>query len=123
MALDKRIDQLAATIPVLSDLLAIYDQSNPGTKKVTVAQLASLIGASSAPTTLYIEATAGTSISDSALDGRVLLLAMRGGIAVKVITSGTPSGNDLKFTSVGGTVESASDNPFFDNELIILQYV
>lgn len=122
MAVDKRIDQLAAAIPVLADLMAIYDVSNPGTKKINLAQLVSLLNANAGITTIYTTATASTVVADARMVGRDVKLVLIGGIGSgEVITSGTPTGNQLLFDSSAGTLERSFD--FADGEelTIILQ--
>lgn len=122
MALDRRIDQLAAAIPVLADLLAIYDVSNPGTKKINLAQLVSLLNANAGITTIYTKATASNVVADARMVGRDVKLVLIGGIGSgEVITIGTPTGNQLLFDSSAGTLERSFD--FADGEelTIILQ--
>lgn len=121
MALDKRIDQLAATIPVLSDLLAIYDVSNIGTKKITIAQLVALINSSSI-ITIWVTATDSNVISDARLVGRIVSLVLIGGIGSgQVITSGTPTGEQLKFDTAAGTLQREYN--FSAGETITIQYI
>ena len=121
MALDKRIDQLAAAIPTLSDLMAIYDVSNIGTKKITLAQLVALLNVSNL-TTIYVAATDSNVISDARLVGRFVRLVLIGGIGSgEVITSGTPTGDQLKFDNTAGTIERSYN--FADGELITIQFI
>lgn len=106
MAVDKRIDQLSAVIPVLADLMAIYDVSSPGTKRITLAQLVSLLNAASGITTIYFTATDSDVVSDARMVGRDVKLVLIGGIGSgEVITSGTPTGNQLLFDSSAGTLQ------------------
>lgn len=106
MAVDKRIDQLSAVIPVLADLMAIYDVSSPGTKRITLAQLVSLLNAASGITTIYFTATDSNIVSDARMVGRDVKLVLVGGIGSgEVITSGTPTGNQLLFDSSAGTLQ------------------
>lgn len=106
MAVDKRIDQLSAVIPVLADLMAIYDVSSPGTKRITLAQLVSLLNAASGITTIYFTATDSDIVSDARMVGRDVKLVLVGGIGSgEVITSGTPTGNQLLFDSSAGTLQ------------------
>jgi hypothetical protein len=121
MALDKRIDQLAATIPVLSDLLAIYDVSNVGTKKITLAQLVALLNVSNL-TTIYVTATDSNVISDARLVGRFVRLVLVGGIGSgEVITTGTPAGDEIKFDNTAGTLERSYN--FAAGEKITIQFI
>jgi len=122
MAIDKRIDQLAAAIPVLADLLAIYDLSNPGTKKITIAQLVALINVNAGETTIWVTATDSNVISDAALVGRQVQLVLVGGIGSgRIITTGTPTGNQLKFDSAAGTLERSYN--FADGEEITIKFL
>ena len=106
MAVDKRIDQLSAVIPVLADLMAIYDVSSPGTKRITLAQLVSLLNAASGITTIYFTATDSDIVSDARMVGRDVKLVLVGGIGSgEVITSGIPTGNQLLFDSNAGTLQ------------------
>lgn len=106
MALDRRIDQLSAVIPVLADLMAIYDVSSPGTKRITLAQLVSLLNAASGITTIYFTATDSDIVSDARMVGRDVKLVLIGGIGSgEIITTGTPTGNQLLFDSSAGTLQ------------------
>lgn len=119
MAVDKRIDQLAAAIPVLADLMAIYDISNPGTKKITLAQLISLLNANAGLTTIWVTASASTVISDAQMVDRDVKLVLVGGIGSgEVITTGTPTGDQLLFDSSAGTLERAYE--FAAGEIITI---
>jgi hypothetical protein len=121
MAIDKRIDQLAAAIPVLADLLAIYDLSNPGTKKITIAQLVALINVNAGETTIWVLATDSNVISEANLVGRQVQLVLVGGIGSgEIITTGTPTGNQLKFDSLAGTLERSFN--FAYGEQITIKY-
>ena len=121
MAFDKRIDQLAAAIPTLSDLMAIYDVSNIGTKKITLAQLVALLNVSNL-STIYVTATDSNVISDASLVGRFVRLVLIGGIGSgEVITSGTPTGDQIKFDNTAGTLERAYN--FAAGELITIQFI
>lgn len=105
-SVNKRIDQLSAVIPVLADLMAIYDVSSPGTKRITLAQLVSLLNAASGITTIYFTATDSDIVSDARMVGRDVKLVLVGGIGSgEVITSGTPTGNQLLFDSSAGTLQ------------------
>lgn len=120
MAVDKRIDQLAAVIPVLADLLAVYDVSTPGTKKITIAQLVSLLNASSGITTIYVTATDSNVVADSRMVGRDVKLVLRGGVGSgKIITSGSPIGDQLLFNSGAGTLRGAYN--FTAGEVLTIQ--
>lgn len=117
MGRDKRIDELSAVIPVLADLMAIYDVSSPGTKKITLAQLISLLNANAGITTIYITATDSNVVADAAMVDREVKLVLRGGIGSgEVITTGSPTGDQLLFNSGAGTLEAAYN--FADGELI-----
>ena len=122
MAIDKRIDQLSAAVPVTSDLMAIYDISNPGTKKITLAQLASLLNAVSGETTIWVTATASNVISDARLVGRSVKLVLIGGIGSgEIIITGTPTGEQLKFDTSAGTLQRSYD--FAAGETITIKYL
>jgi hypothetical protein len=43
------------------------------------------------------------------------------GIA-ELVTSSFPTGNEISFDTVSGNFSVGSDNPFFDGELITVQY-
>ena len=120
MAVDKRIDQLAAVIPVLADLLAVYDVSSPGTKKITIAQLVSLLNASSGITTIHVTATDSDVVADARMVGREVKLVLRGGVGSgEIITSGSPIGDELLFNSGAGTLQGAYN--FADGEKLTIQ--
>lgn len=120
MAQDKRIDQLAAVIPVLADLMAIYDVSSPGTKKINLGQLVSLLNVSSGITTIYVTATDSNVVADARMIGRDVKLVLRGGVGSgEIITTGSPSGDELLFNSGAGTLEAAYN--FADGEKITIQ--
>lgn len=120
MAVDKRIDQLAAVIPVLADLLAVYDVSSPGTKKITIAQLVSLLNASSGITTIYVTATDSNVVADARMVGRDVKLVLRGGVGSgEIITIGSPIGDQLLFNSGAGTLQGAYN--FADGEVLTIQ--
>lgn len=122
MAVDKRIDQLAAVVPVTADLMAIYDVSSPGTKKITLAQLVSLLNASAGETTIWVTATDSNVISDARLVGRSVTLVLIGGIGSgEIITSGSPIGEQLLFTTGAGTLERAYN--FAAGETITIKYL
>lgn len=53
----------------------------------------------------YIATGGETTISDSDLIGALLLDIERSGIGIQIITSGTPTGSQVKFTSLTGTLE------------------
>lgn len=122
MAVDKRIDQLAAVVPVIADLMAIYDVSSPGTKKITLAQLVSLLNASAGETTIWVTATDSNVISDARLVGRSVTLVLIGGIGSgEIITSGSPTGEQLLFTTGAGTLERSYN--FAAGETITIKYL
>lgn len=124
MAIDKRINQLAPAVPELTDLLAMYDLSNPGTKKITISQLVSFISLANGVSTIWVTATAGTSIYDARLVGRNIRLVLLGGIGSgEVITSGTPTSGQLLFDSFAGTLTKASGEEFFDGEVVTVMYI
>lgn len=116
--IDKRTDQLTAVTPALSDLLPLYDVSNPGTKKITLTQLASLIGgAGSSVTTIYPNVTAGSTATVPALIGKTIKLLARGGTIVEAITTGTPTGDQILFDDTTGLLTPAI--AFYDEKLTI----
>ena len=120
MAVDKRIDQLAAVIPVLADLMAIYDVSSPGTKKINLGQLVSLLNTSAGITTIWVTATDSNVVADARMIGRDVKLVLRGGIGSgEIITTGSPIGDQLLFNSGAGTLESSYN--FADGELLTIQ--
>lgn len=124
MAIDKRIDQLAAAVPELTDLMALYDLSNPGTKKITISQLASLISIAGGVTTIYPTATDSNTFYDARLIGRAVRLVLLGGIGSgEVITTGTPTGNQLLFDSASGTLTRPTGVNFVDGEELTIQYL
>ena len=119
--IDKRTDQLTAVTPALSDLLPLYDVSNPGTKKITLTQLASLIGGAGASvTTIYETVAAGSTATIATLVGATIKLLARGGTIVEVTTAGTPSGDQIKFDNTTGLLTAAI--PFFQDEKLTIQY-
>ena len=122
MAIDKRIDQLSAVIPVMADLMAIYDTSSPGTKKITLAQLVSLISASAGENTIWVTATDSDVISDARLVGREVKLVLVGGLGSgEIITTGTPISNQLLFNTLAGTLQQSYN--FIDGEIITIKYL
>lgn len=124
MAIDKRIDQLAAAVPELTDLMALYDLSNPGTKKITISQLVSLISLAGGVTTIYPTATDSNTFYDARLIGRAVRLVLLGGIGSgEVITTGTPTGNQLLFDSASGTLTRPTGVNFVDGEELTIQYL
>jgi hypothetical protein len=125
MAIDKRIDQLAPAVPELTDLMALYDLSNPGTKKITISQLVSLISISAGNVlTIWATATESNSFYDARLIGRAVRLVLLGGIGSgEIITTGTPTGNQLLFDSAAGTLTKPSGETFADGELLTIMYL
>ena len=124
MAIDKRIDQLAAVVPELTDLMALYDLSNPGTKKITISQLVSLISLANGVTTIWATATDSNTFYDARLIGRAVRLVLLGGIGSgEIITSGTPTGNQLLFDSPSGTLTRPSGVNFADGEELTIMYL
>lgn len=122
MAVDKRIDQLSAVIPVLADLMAIYDVSSPGTKKITLAQLISLLNSNAGLTTIWVTATDSDVVSDARMVGREVKLVLRGGIGSgEIIESGSPTGDQLLFNSSAGTLQSAYNFVSGETITIMLQ--
>jgi hypothetical protein len=119
MAVDKRIDQLAAAVPVLADLMAIWDESTTGTKKITLAQLISLLNTNSGITTIYVTATDSNVVADARMVDRDVKLVLRGGIGSgEVITTGSPINDQLLFNSGAGTLEAAYN--FADGEQLTI---
>jgi hypothetical protein len=125
MAIDKRIDQLAPAVPELTDLMALYDLSNPGTKKITISQLVSLISISAGNVlTIWATATESNSFYDARLIGRAVRLVLLGGIGSgEIITTGTPTGNQLLFDSAAGTLTRPSGVNFADGEELTIMYL
>ena len=97
MALDKRIDQLATTTPANADQLAVWDASLNSTRKLTIAQIAAFIGSTAgAAQKIYFNNASGFTLNNAALIGVNILLIFRGGIAGdEVITTGTPSADQI----------------------------
>lgn len=119
--MDKRIDQLAATSPANTDQMPIWDVSQSGTKKITLAQLASFIGASAPGTTqsAYIDGATGATVNDPTLIGKSVLTVFRGSQrSGKIITTGTPTGEQILFDTSTGDLTAA--NPFIGEDLLIL---
>lgn len=124
MGIDRRIDQLAAAVPELTDLMALYDLSNPGTKKITISQLVSLISLANGVTTIYATATDSNTFYDARLIGRAVRLVLLGGIGSgEIITSGTPTENQILFDSPSGTLTRPLGEFFVDGELLTIQYL
>lgn len=123
MSQDKRIDQLTPVTPVLSDLIALYDVSNPGTKKVTLTQIQTLVGGAAASVqVLFHTCSVGVTETIATLVGRGVRLILRGGIGSgEIITSGIPTGNQILFDSVTGTI--TCNEGFSAGELLTIQYV
>lgn len=120
MSADKRIDELTAVTPVAADLIAVYDISNPGTKKITLQQVSDLLAPVGGLTTIYPIAPAGTTVTVAALIGKTIKLLLRGGIGSgEVITSGIPAGEQILFNSITGLLTAA--NPFV-GETLTIQY-
>ena len=124
MAIDKRIDQLAPTVPEATDLLALYDFSNPGTKKITIGQIISLINLVNGVSTIWVTATESNSLYDARLIGRAVRLVLIGGIGSgEVITTGTPTGAQLLFDAAAGTIYKPSGETFADGEIVTIMYL
>jgi hypothetical protein len=125
MPLDKRIDQLAPVVPEVTDLIALYDLSSPGTKKITIGQIVALINTiAGTVTTIWATATESNSFYDARLIGRNIRLVLLGGIGSgEIITSGTPTGNQLLFDSLAGTLTKPSGDTFADGELLTIMYL
>lgn len=118
---DKRIDQLTAVSPSLLDLLPIYDVSDPNTRKITIQQLASLLSLSVAIDRYeYTSLIEQTTITVPELAGCAKVLSVwRGGSNVsKIITGGTPSGNQVSVNLTTGALTVHADNKWQPDEEI-----
>lgn len=125
MARDKRIDELAAVVPATDDLLPLWDTSTSGTKRVTVQQIISLVSSGVGEQTLYYDVTVESNeVTVSALIGRTVKLLLIGGIGSgEVITSGTPTGNQVKFDNTNGKFTKAVGNNFYVGENLTVRYI
>lgn len=75
------------------------------------------------PATAYANATEGsTTINIPITIGKTVSLAFRGTGLCEVITVGVPLTNQILFDVVTGNFIVAVDNPFFQNELIAVNY-
>ena len=59
--------------------------------------------------------------TNPSLIGKTLLGVFKDGIAYKIITTGTPAPKEVKYTSTTGAFEFG--DPFFDDEVAIVQYI
>ena len=62
-----------------------------------------------------------TGFTNPSLIGKTLLGVFKDGIAYKVIYTGTPQPKEVKYTSTTGNFEFG--DPFFDDEVSIVQYI
>ena len=126
MGRDKRIDELATGVPSSEDLLAMYDMSSPGTKRITVAQIVSLMSAISGSQTIWkTVATGGPSVYFTEIIGRQITLILRGGIGTgKVVDLNTtiPTGTQIGFDSITGELQCNS-SPWLPTEELTIQYI
>lgn len=128
MSFNKRIDQLAPRVaPVVADEIALWDSTNTGTRKISLLDLAALIGSGSfiyEQTMYHTVASTGNSVTIAALINKTITLLLLGGIGSgEIITSGTPTGNQIKFDNTTGTFSKASGENFFTDEILTIKYV
>lgn len=71
--------------------------------------------------TEYAYATSGDTITLTNTIGKTILLAFRSS-PCRIITSGTPTTNELLFDIGTGIFVAPSSQPFFDDELIVVSY-
>jgi len=103
------------SIPVLGDYLL------NGGYLGNAQDLKNLIDANK-ETTIWVLATDSPTITDAALIGKQVQLVLIGGIGSgRIITTGTPTGNQLKFDSAAGTLERSYN--FADGEEITIKYL
>lgn len=75
------------------------------------------------PTTIYPIANDTLNVTISALVGKTVTLFLRGGIGSgELITSGTPTGTQVLFTSATGTFTVAAGNEFIIGEQLTVQF-
>jgi len=75
------------------------------------------------PTTIYPIANDTLNVTISALAGKTVTLFLRGGIGSgELITSGTPTGTQVLFTSATGTFTVAAGNEFVIGEQLTVQF-
>lgn len=69
----------------------------------------------------YTASGGESGFTNATIIGKVIIGAYKDGIAYKVITSGTPQPKEVKYTSSTGVFEFG--DPFFDDEVAIIQYI
>jgi len=75
------------------------------------------------PTTIYPIANDTLNVTVGALVGKTITLFLRGGIGSgELITSGTPTGTQVLFTSATGTFTVAAGNKFIIGEQLTVQF-
>ena len=79
-------------------------------------------GGTVVPMTATVNATAGTVVNIPITIGKTVNLVFRGIGIAELVTSAFPTGNQISFDTATGDFSVGSDNPFFDGELITVQY-
>lgn len=128
MSFNKTITQLSPRVtPVTTDEIALWDSTNTGTRKLTLLDLATLIGSGSLipeVTMYYTVVTTSNSVTITGLINKVVGLLLMGGIGSgEIITTGTPAGFQIKFDNTTGTFTKASGQEFYGGELLTIRYI
>lgn len=80
-------------------------------------------GGATSPLTATANATEGTTVVNIPITiGKTVNLVFRGTGIAQLISTGTPTGNQIKFDSLTGDYTVGLDNPYTENELITAQY-
>lgn len=80
-------------------------------------------GGATSPLTATANATEGATVVNIPITiGKTVNLVFRGIGIAQLISSGTPTGNQIKFDSTTGDFTVGLDNPYAENELITAQY-
>ena len=80
-------------------------------------------GGTTVPMTATANATEGTTVVNIPITiGKTVNLVFRGTGIAQLISTGTPTGNQIKFDSLTGDYIVGLDNPYTENELITAQY-
>ena len=79
-------------------------------------------GGSTTPTTIYVTATDGLTLSVPITVGKTVTLLLRGGIGAQVITTGSPSSSQVFFDGTVGSFSVPSGSDFVSGENITIQY-
>lgn len=77
------------------------------------------------PTTIWkTVGSSGTTFTVTELIGGVVKLILRGGVGSgEILTSGSASGNKIRFDDATGDLIVASGNDWFANEELTIQYI